>query len=420
MRRITLPFLFCFAFLTISSARLGAQSSANDVSTLDDAPAAAQQSPQGAPPASPPPAGGVFHPYVIFNVNANFNSKPLLPGSWAAFALPSAAAAKRAEQFQISPGNSVFGAGFTFGKVNETEINGKVDFDLRGTTPLQNQNEFEILFLNVYLELKNGTKRLVIGQTSDVVSPLIPSTLNLFPTSYTPGSLGFVRPMVRAEHTLSSTDTAGIVVQGAVAQAIETLAVGGEALATQSGWPDIQARAAYSRGTPNPMGQRPIEVGVWGHFGERRLTLLSGVDQFDNTYSFGFDGRFQFSPTTKFQGEYYTGQLVGQYLGAILQEFDRTSGTPVDGQGFWVEVEHAVRPNAIAHVRYGLDNVEETGLGLVGPRTQNANLYANLFYGFSSELSLAGEFAWWHTAYRGLPDASPIRFELSLIYKWIK
>jgi hypothetical protein len=198
MRRIALPLLFCFAFLTISGARLAAQSSANEVSTVDDVSAAVQQ---GAQQASPPPAGGVFHPYVIFNVNANFNSKPLLPGSWAAFALPSVAAATRAEQFQISPANSVFGAGFTFGKVNETEINGKVDFDLRGTTPLQNQNRFEILFLNVYLELKNGTNRLVIGQTTDVVSPLIPSTLNMFPTSYTPGSLGFVRPMVRAEHT---------------------------------------------------------------------------------------------------------------------------------------------------------------------------------------------------------------------------
>jgi hypothetical protein len=197
MRRVVLLVLSCFAFLSITGARLTAQSTADDVSTRDDASAAVQQS---APQVSPPPAGGVFHPYVIFNVNANFNSKALLPGSWAAFALPSVAAAKSAEQFQISPGNSLFGAAFTFGKVNETEINGKVDFDLRGTTPLQNQNQFEILFFNVYLELKNGTNRLVIGQTSDVVSPLIPSTLNMFPTSYTPGSLGFVRPMVRGTH----------------------------------------------------------------------------------------------------------------------------------------------------------------------------------------------------------------------------
>src|SRR5262249_46136364 len=281
MRRLVLPLLLCFALLLTASGRLSAQPSAADATTPDEAPAPAQQ----APPQTTPPAGGVFHPWVILSMNANFNTKPLLPGSSAAFALPSVSAAQHAEQFQISPGNSVFGAGFTFGKVNETEINAKVDFNLRGTRPLQNQNEFELLFLDAYLELKSGTNRLVVGQTADVVSPLIPSTLNMYPVSYTPGSLGFVRPMVRAEHTLSSTDMAGVVVQGAVAAPIQTLNVGGEAFATQSGWPDIQGRAAYSRGTPNPMGQRPLEVGVWGHFGERRLTLLSGVDDFSNTYS---------------------------------------------------------------------------------------------------------------------------------------
>jgi hypothetical protein len=40
MRRFALPLLFFFALLSISSARLAAQSSADEVATLNNAPAA--------------------------------------------------------------------------------------------------------------------------------------------------------------------------------------------------------------------------------------------------------------------------------------------------------------------------------------------------------------------------------------------
>jgi hypothetical protein len=377
-------------------------------------PAAAQ-----APAQTPPPSDRWFFPFAIFVVNANVNSGALLPGGTAVFALPEGSQRDR-EQFNVSPGNSYFGAEFRFPPISDTRIGAKVDFTLRGAKPLQNQNTFAPLFGDIYLDLTYEPLRFVFGQAPDVVSPLLPTTLNTFPWSYTPGSLGFFRPQVRVETKVSVGDSSDLMLQGALAQAIQTFDIAEEAVATQSGWPDIQARAGLGVGEANATGQRKIEIGVWGHFGERNLTLRSGSVSFNNTYSFGFDGRVQVLPRTKVQGEYFTGQLVGDYMGAIFQTFDPISGIPVDAQGFWAEVEHGVTERLQVHVGYGVDNVEEEGgLAQLFARNQNSNVYGNLFIAFSPELTVAGEVAWWRTKYRGLDDGQPFRFEMSIIYKWL-
>ena len=157
-----------------------------------------------------------------------------------------------------------------------------------------------------------------------------------------------------------------------------------------------------------------------GAFRRAELALTSGDVTFNNTYSFGFDGRFQALPSTKVHGEYFTGQLVGDYMGGIFQTFDPTSGIPVDAQGFWVEVEHNLTDLVQVHVGYGADNVEEeAGLAQRFARNQNTNVYGNLFYGFSPELSIAGEISWWRTKYQQSQDGRPFRFEMSAIYKWL-
>ena len=360
-----------------------------------------------------------IHPYAIFVINANVNSSALLPGGFSVFALPEGPQRDR-EQFNISPANSLFGAAFTFPSIGDTKVGGKVDLTLRGSSPLNNQNTFAPLFGNVYLDLTYEPLRFVFGQAQDVVSPLVPTTLNLYPLSYTPGSLGFFRPQFRVESTLAVADESHLMLQGALAQPIQTFQISNEAVATQSGWPDVQARAALAAGQANAAGQRKYELGVWGHFGERSLTLGSGEVAFNDSYSFGFDGRVQVLPRTKLQGEYYTGQLVGDYMGAIFQTFDPVSGIPVDAQGFWVEVEHGVTEKVQIHVGYGVDNVEEKGgVAQLFARNQNANFYGNMFYSFSPELSVAGELGWWRTKYIGLEDGRPFRFEMSLIYKWL-
>jgi len=380
----------------------------------------------GAPPApSTPPAEQTpqpaqeswFQPFAIVVANATFNAKTLVPGSVAYFAAPDADL--NTGQFNVSGANTFFGADLKGPKVGNYQVNAKIDLNLRGSTPISNQNLFEPLFGDVYLEFKSEDFRFLMGQTADVISPLSPTTLNFYPLSYAPGSLGFFRPMIRAETYLPMRNDAQLTVQAALASAIQTFRIPNEAFARQSGWPDGQLRVAYGVGQPNDMGSRPTEFGVWSHFGRRDLTYTDLTEHFRNTYSIGFDGKAAIGSTTKVQGEFFFGQLLGDYMGGVFQSFNPNTGNSVAAKGGWAEVEQKFGEAYRVHIGYGVDNVDEQDVTVVTSRRQNTALYANVFYDLTPALSIAGELALWRTQYFGDLSATPTRLEFSVIYKFL-
>src|SRR5690242_14043398 len=71
-----------------------------------------------------------------------------------------------------------------------------------------------------------------------------------------------------------------LLVQGCVARPIQTFNVSDEFDARQAGVPDLQGRIALGTGEPVAGGaavrprERPVEIGLDGHWGRRRITLL--------------------------------------------------------------------------------------------------------------------------------------------------
>jgi hypothetical protein len=404
----------------ISACVLAALCTSTSIAQTLDPGAAAASAPSSTPGAEQTPAPSPeswFKPFAIVVANANFNAKTLVPGSTAYFAAPDAAL--NTGQFNVSGGNSFFGVDLRGPKVGNYQVNAKVDFDLRGTTPITNQNVFEPLFVDLYLEFKSEDFRFLMGQTVDVISPLAPTTLNIYPLSYAPGSLGFVRPQIRAESYLPMGDNTQLTVQAALASAIQTFKINNEAFARQSGWPDGQLRVAYGIGKPDVLGSRPTEFGVSSHFGRRDLTYTDLTEHFRNTYSINFDGKAQIGPNTKVQGEFFFGQLLADYMGAVFQSFNPNTGNSIAAKGGWAEVEQKFADTYRVHVGYGVDNVDETDLTPITSRKQNAALYANVFYDMTPAFSIAGELALWRTQYFGDLSATPTRLEFSLIYKFL-
>ena len=91
-------------------------------------------------------------PFGILIANVNYNSSSVDPGSIVGFAFPDIPT--NTPQFNISPGNTYLGVDIKWPKIGDWEINGKVDFDLRGPTPLRANNIFAPLFIHVYGEAK--------------------------------------------------------------------------------------------------------------------------------------------------------------------------------------------------------------------------------------------------------------------------
>lgn len=363
-------------------------------------------------------AGVKIVPFGVFVVNANFNSSTLVPGSFGLFALPDLAINQ--EQTNISPGNTYLGVDIKGGRVGQWEINGKVDFDLRGTTPTFANNVFQPQFINIYGEAKTDRYRILVGQTGDVVSPLIPGTLNYYPVSFAPGSLGYFRPQIRFEFQKAADNGYTYIFQGAIAQAIQTLQISDEVIGRQTGAPDGQLRFALAHGKPNPadpLQKRPFELGLSAHIGERRGTLLAlpALERDFTTWSWNVDLAFDLGSKARVEGEFFWGSVLGDYAGGILQTFNPTRGNGIRAVGGWANLRYRVNEKWAVNGGYGIDDPNNKDLSF-GNRSSNDMVYGNFFYSISQRLQFGLEFAHWRTRWVGLPTGGVFRIEPALIY----
>ncbi|MGH9938835.1 MAG: hypothetical protein ACREAM_21550 [Blastocatellia bacterium] len=390
---------------------------------MPQAPQPAQTTQAAQAPTPPPPYaawdkdGVKIIPFGILIANVNYNSSALVPGSWAAFALPKLLPDQ--DQFNVSPGNTYLGIDFKWPKIGEWEINGKVDFNLRGAAPLTANNIFAPQFIHVYGEARTERYRILAGQTEDVVAPLIPNTLNQYPITFMPGSLGYFRPQARFDTYQPIGDNFTFIFQGAVTQAIQTLDVGSEVFGRQTGLPDGQARVALGYGKPapnDPLQKRPFELGLSGHLGQRRGDLLTIpiIERDFTSWSGTIDLTFKLGKV-RFDGEYFGGSVLGDYAGGIFQTFNPDRGIAIRATGAWAQLTYDITDKWQLNGGYGRDDPYNRDLSF-GQRSLNEMGFGNVFYRITPRLWVALELSRWRTKWVDLPTGSAFRVEPAVLF----
>lgn len=361
-------------------------------------------------------------PFGVAVANINYNTSGLVPGSIGFFALPDLPV--DTNQFNISPGNTYLGADIQWPKIRDWEINAKVDFNLRGADPLATNNIFQLQFFHIYGEAKKERYRLLGGQTEDVVSPLYPNTLNQYPISYMPGSLGYFRPQARFETYQPISANTTFIFQGALATPIQTFDVPGEVIGRQAGVPDGQARMAlgFGQADPNdPLKKRPFELGVSGHYGKRRgdLLALPIIEREFTTWSGNVDLSFKIG-SLRFETEYFQGSVLGDYAGAIFQTFNPLRGVGIRAAGGWAQLRYRINDKWEVTGGYGRDDPDNRDLfppiGLEASRSLNEMAFGNFMYNITPRLIFGLEFAGWRTHWVGLPTGRVFRVEPAVIF----
>ena len=144
---------------------------------------------------------------------------------------------------------------------------GKVEVDFYDS--FVNENQPGVRLRHVYWEAKNENVRFMVGQYWDVLSPLLPNTVN-FSVGWAAGNVGFRRTQFRVERYFHLLNGNTLTLQGALCENIvPDLASGPRAagVSRETGnWPMIQGRFAYT--FDNPYACLPVTVGVSGHVGE--------------------------------------------------------------------------------------------------------------------------------------------------------
>jgi len=336
-------------------------------------------------------------------VNASYNTKTMVVGSIPGFVqIPSPATTG---QFNVSPGNTFLGVNATPPKFGPVQVQAKFDMDFRSNAPYLNENAFLPLVRDLYIEAVWSQFRMLAGQASDVISPRSAASLNFYPLSFIPGDIGDYRPQIRLEWRQPMGDLFEMTFQTAIAQAVQTFQVSGEVQATQTGIPDFQGHIGFAFGPERDDGPRVFECGVAGHVGRRQVQVGTPIPTEAHQYaswSFVADGSLRLGDSTMLEGEYFIGQLLGDYSGGIFQTVDPVKRTPIRARGGWVQVTQGIGPRWTLHAGFGTDDPFDQDL-VENERVTNQEVFGNVLFRIIGGLRVGFELSWWATQWKANP-----------------
>lgn len=347
-------------------------------------------------------AGFQIMPYGAFWADMVFATQRTAPGAFTLFVFSPEEQGEGA--FVIDARRTRLGLQVKGPMLGAAETGGKVEIDFHGD--FVTENRAGVLLRLAYWEAKSDRARLLIGQNWDVVSPLIPSTLN-YGYGYLAGNIGFRRTQIRAERFLPVSDELMFALQGALNQDIVTdFPTDSNIRREASDWPVIEGRLATSLG-PRGRGSTPTTVGFSGHIGETGFDFLTAGppplnlppadDARFKTWSFNIDIRAPLTDSLGVQGEFFTGANLSTLLGGVGQGICPCLREPIRSRGGWGEMWYDVTPNRRIHLGYGIDDPNNADL-LFG-RSSNQFLFANVVQAITRRLTVGFEVTYWRTDY---------------------
>jgi len=291
-------------------------------------------------------------------------------------------------------------------------VTGKFEFDFQNGG---RESRAIPRFRHMYLQLTWSAASLLIGQTSDIISPLFPA-VNGDTLMWNAGNLGDRRPQVRLaiqppSDRLRWSITAGAGLPGAVdAQDLDGDGVrDGEAAAVPNG----QARFGLSYPLQGP---RRLTVGFWGHLARQRVSSPIASRTDFGSHSIGLDYEIPIGGRGVFRGEAWTGRNLSDLRGGAGQAINRTTGEGIASKGGWVEIGGDVTAHYAIFGGYTIDSPEEDDLPSGGRKRNGAWFIVNRWN--TGPFVFGIDYLYWTTDYKGSPRGTNNRANAYFIYNF--
>lgn len=358
-------------------------------------------------------------PYGSLWGSGIYTTERVFPGPYALFV--TSASTEGEDEFAIDTRRTRLGLNVEGPRIplfNCARSYGKVEIDFHGAFVVENKPG--VLLRHAYGEVKDDYFRLLAGQTWDVISPLYPHTIS-YSVGWGGGNIGYRRAQVRLERYLHLSDVVLVTAQGSLNQNIISGFASADGVQPETtDWPVIEARLATTLGDRGPCGL-PSTIGLSGHIGEQGADFVAPqVPQDDyrvRTWSLNVDVRVPLNDRSGFQGEFFTGENLGTFLGGVIQGV--SIGTPavpdrraVRATGGWFEFWYDVTPRLHAFAGYGVDDPVDSDID-AGGRTYNHFIFANASFDVTDLLSVGMEVTSWKTLYNGLRPGEAVLFEFT-------
>lgn len=387
--------------------------------------------------AAEPPRGGFqwktssfqVVPYGAFWADMIYATERTSPGAFTLFVFSPEDQGESA--FEIDARRTRFGLNVSGPKLGTAETGGRVEIDFQGN--FVTENRAGVLLRHAYWEAKDDRTRILVGQNWDVASPLNPNTIN-YGTGWLAGNIGFRRAQFRAERFIAWSDRCLITLQGSLNQDVVPDFLTEPGIRREpSDWPVVEGRVAVSFGRQRA-GADKTTIGLSGHIGETGFDFLTPGppplslpvedDARFRTWSINLDLYAPFNDQVGFQGEFFTGANLSNFLGGVGQGVCPCLRQPIRSTGGWGEFWYEMSACQEFHLGGGIDDPHDEDL-LLG-RSSNLFLFVNTIRHITPALSTGLEITYWKTNYREtrqgqIPDdqLAPSEAGQSVTFDWM-
>ena len=359
-----------------------------------------------------PPPTIRWDPYGYIKLDASFDSAPIDPGNFARW-VDNPALTEAHTHFNITARQTRLGL-WVLGPEEDTfQVRGRVEIDFYGGG---GENKNGVMLRHAYIQVDWPDKDLTLigGQTSDLISPLVPRTVN-YTVAWWVGNIGYRRPLFAVTKRLGVGEgDSRLTFMAGVSRTIGDdfkPREPGDAGA-DSGLPTVQGRLAYSWG----MSGKSAALGVSGHWGQEDIGAQNGIHDHElDSWSANLDFLFPVSQSVAIKGEVFAGDNLDDYFGGIGQgvnlELERDVGTT----GGWAAVEFDPTEKLQTGFGYGIEDPRDRDLE-AGQRALNQAIWGNAFYNFTSYLKTGAEVSYWRTDYKEGDQGRSWRYQGTLIF----
>ena len=318
------------------------------------------------------------------------------------------------DQFNMTANQSRFGAIINGPNGEAMKTSGRVEVDFYGPGVGVSENQGRLMMRHAYMKLDWPEKRfnIIAGQTSDVISPLLPSTVN-YSVGWWTGNIGYRRPQFRLTKELGFETGGFLKLEGAVARTIGDTSVTVTDSGEDAGFPTFQGRASLTF--------EETTIGLSGHWGEEEFDIApSGTDKEFKTWSVNLDYTQPICSKVALKAELFTGENLDAYLGGIGQGVTTTGINQyeeIGSQGGWIAASLGPWDTTRFNVGVAVDDVERGNVN-DSDRTLNRSVFGNVYCAVNKQTDIAFELSHWRTEYRGPGDGESLRAQMALIYKF--
>jgi hypothetical protein len=362
-----------------------------------------------------------FKPYGFIKLDASYDDSRSFPGNFV-FYVPNESAHKNDNEFNMTARQTRLGMDIIAPDIYDWKAWGRIEIDFYGDGT-RHENKGALLLRHAFVNLERGNFSLLAGQTSDLISPLCPNTLN-YTVGWTAGNIGYRRPQLRATYVYPFNESNKFISSIAIARTTGTVNedfdLDNQNDGEDSGFPTVQARFALA--TKLLTGKHTV-FGVSGHYGEEEIDwelnpFTAGRRQ-ERLKTWSLNGDFDLPLTDRVsvKGEAFIGYNLDDYLGGILQGVNPTTQEIIKTTGGWMQLSYKHSDKLKFHLGLGMDDPKNSDLS-AGMRSRNSFYFGNVVYNLIPPVDIGLEYSFWDTEYKNRSTGTDNRIQTSIIYKW--